>query len=64
MSDSTTAAANAQNFDPSLEVVLAVHRMTSKATGLLTIRTPTQNEQSSPVIFERRKAIVFCRNVE
>jgi len=52
MGDSTTPAANAQNFDPSLEVVLAVHRMTSKPTPLAAVRTPASSKQAAPVVFE------------
>ena len=52
MGDSTTPAANAQNFDPSLEVVLAVRRMTSEAVCLTTVRTPAPSKQAAPVVFE------------
>ena len=64
MGNSAPAATYPQNLDLSLEMVLAVDGMTSEAGDFMTVRTPTPRECSAPVIFEPRKAIVFCRTVE
>jgi len=64
MSDSTTSAADTQNLDQCLEVVLAVRCMTSETTSLATVGTPASGKQVAPSIFEQRKAIVFAQNVE
>lgn len=56
--------AHAKNFNPVLEVIFAVHRVTSKAASLAAVRAAPARKQPSPFMFEEASAIVFCRTVE